>query len=90
MTNTTKSRRQYLVNAAAVGTTAIAGCMGGDNGESWLMGTSEQETTSFSIGQALQSVLRDHSDQIEVSAQASDGQVANARQLGETYDIAIL
>lgn len=89
-TNSQQSRRQYIVGAAAVGTAAVAGCTGGGNGENWVMGTSEQGTTSFSIGQALQSVLREHSDQIDVSAQASDGQVANARQLGDTYDVALL
>ncbi|WP_440767167.1 TAXI family TRAP transporter solute-binding subunit [Natronorubrum sp. DTA7] len=90
ITSGRQSRRQYLIGAAAVGTASIAGCMGNNGAESWVMGTSEQGTSSFSIGQALQSVLRNNSDQVEVSAQASDGQVANARQLGDTYDIALL
>ena len=89
-TSSRTSRRQYLVGTAAVGLGTIAGCIGGGDGENWVMGTSEQGTTSFSIGQALQSVLRDHSDRINLSAQASDGQVANARELGDSYDIALL
>ena len=93
MTTNTSSRtgrREYLVGTAAVGLGTIAGCIGGDDGENWVMGTSEQGTTSFSIGQALQSVLREHSDRINLSAQASDGQVANARELGDSYDVALL
>lgn len=84
------SRRSALKAAGTAGLVSIAGCLGDDDGTNWVMGTSEQGTASFSIGQALQSVLREHSDRVDVSAQTSDGQVANARQLGNEYDLALL
>lgn len=85
------SRRNALRTVGAAGIASIAGCSsGGGESENWVMGTSEQGSSTFSIGQALQSVIREHSDQVNLSAQSSGGQVANARSLGNEYDLAII
>lgn len=64
----------------------------GDDGQTtdWVMGTSEQGSGSFSAGQAIQGVIRERSDRLRVSAQASQGHVANAREIGSSYDLATL
>lgn len=72
------------------GVAFFAGCSSGSQTEDWVMGTSEQGSSTFSIGQALQSVLQGHSDRINLSAQSSGGQVANARSLRTEYDLAII
>lgn len=63
---------------------------GGSGSTEWVMGTSEQGSGSFSAGQALQTVIRERSDRVSISAQASQGHVANARELGSSYDLATL
>ncbi|MFA1612483.1 TAXI family TRAP transporter solute-binding subunit [Halobellus rubicundus] len=100
--NSLVSRRKVLQSVGVASAASLAGCSsGGENssgdegtssGESanWVMGTSEQGTSTFSIGQALQSVIREQSDRVNLSAQSSGGQVANARSLGSDYDLAII
>lgn len=84
------SRRSVLKATGVAGLASIAGCSGGNQTADWVMGTSQQGSSTFSIGQALQSVLQDQSDRVNLSAQSSSGQTANARGLGDDYDLAII
>ncbi|WP_436348471.1 TAXI family TRAP transporter solute-binding subunit [Natronorubrum sp. FCH18a] len=83
---------------ATVGMMGLSGCLGEDNGDgeiegssddaaeegvSWTIGTSGEETATHASGVAFSSIVTDNSDMIEMSAQTTGGTTANNRLIDE-------
>lgn len=94
-------RRTYLKTLGATTVIGLAGCQGGDDGGdggatddggpvTWILGTSSEGTASFATGQGFQTVMREHSDRVNLEAQISSGQQANMQRLGEAFDVAMI
>lgn len=84
--NGTSSRRNVLKVIGAGGLTAVAGCLGGDNGNdgnpsdtggSWSIGTSSEGTMAFAAGTAYAEVVSEYSDELEASAETTGGTASN-------------
>lgn len=78
-------RRAYLKGISAAlgagGLATIAGCLGDDTA-SYVVGGGGEGSGAFATGQSFQSVVNDHSDEINLSVQTTGGTLANKRQLG--------
>lgn len=68
--------------AAAIGALSLAGCSESeDQGTTWTLGTSGQETGTHAAGVAFSSVVDQHSDSLSMSAQTTGGTNENVRLL---------
>lgn len=80
-----KSRRSFLAATGIGAATALAGCIGDDNGDvdegTIRMLTATEGTTAYAANEGLSAVVNDHSDDLFVEAQPSPGTEANIGSL---------
>ncbi|WP_323170965.1 TAXI family TRAP transporter solute-binding subunit [Natrialba sp. PRR66] len=74
--------RRSLLAATGIGTaTALAGCLGGDEGDveagTVRMRTSQSTTTAYSANEGIAKVISDNNDDLTVEARTSEGTEAN-------------
>ncbi len=75
MKRTTISRRNVLSAVAATGVVGVAGCLGGDDEDTYRMvlGGSSDGSSTFQAGQALARAADQHSDVLDISVQETAG-----------------
>jgi len=80
-----KSRRRVLKGSAGIGAALVAGCLSGDDGDSYQlrMGGSSQGSTAFNSMQALARAIDEESDSLRMTVEQTQGNVANMYQYDE-------
>lgn len=74
------SRRTFLTAAGAGTVSALAGCSDSlSGGDTITIGTASQGSSTFAAAQALQRAVSEHSDDLTLDAQVTDGFVSNVR-----------
>ncbi|WP_436346798.1 TAXI family TRAP transporter solute-binding subunit [Natronorubrum sp. FCH18a] len=82
------NRRAVLAASASTGLGLAAGCLGGDsNLTDVTVGTGSSGSVVFAASQALQRAVREHSDEVALTTQETDGNVANLNLYDDTQEI---
>lgn len=71
--------KQVGVTAGVVGTGLLAGCTGDDGGEDVRLGMGASGSATHAFGTAVQAVVREESDTVNLSAQETAGSAENMR-----------
>lgn len=81
--NGKQPRRTFLKGAAAAGVVAVAGCTGDDGGHTITIAGTSSGSSTQAAGQALARAANEHSDELTVDVQESEGWTANLYEFDE-------
>lgn len=73
------TRRNALKTAGAVSAIGVAGCLSGDDQMSFSIGTANQGSSADNSALALQRAVNDHSENLSITPQQTNGFVSNIR-----------
>ncbi|SDR35508.1 substrate-binding domain-containing protein [Natronobacterium texcoconense] len=81
--NGTQGRRNFLKGAAAMGVVGVAGCLGDDDGHTITIAGTASGSSTQAAGQALARAAQEHSDELSVDVQVTEGWTANLYEYDE-------
>ncbi|MDQ2052527.1 TAXI family TRAP transporter solute-binding subunit [Natronolimnohabitans sp. A-GB9] len=81
--NEPQGRRNFLNGAAAVGVVGVAGCLGGSSEHTITIAGTSTGSATQAAGQALARAASEHSDELAIDVQESEGWTANMYEFDE-------
>ncbi|SDR35565.1 TAXI family TRAP transporter solute-binding subunit [Natronobacterium texcoconense] len=81
--NRSQGRRNFLKGAATVGIVSAAGCLGGDADHTITIAGTASGSATQAAGQALARAASEHSDELQIDVQETEGWTANMYEFDE-------